>query len=79
MQRRIFVAATVATAATLAAPMLRAQTLPSGPVRVIVGFPPGGGTDALAHIVSQKLQEMWNIPIVVENQSGARSEERRVG
>ena len=33
MQRRTFVTATAATAATLAAPMLRAQTLPAGPVR----------------------------------------------
>lgn len=68
MQRRIFVAA---TAATLAAPMLQAQTLPSGPVRIIVGFPPGGGTDALARVVGQKLQAMWNTSVVIENRAGA--------
>ena len=71
MQRRTFVTATAATAATLAAPMLRAQTLPNGPVRIIVGFAPGGGTDALARLVGQKLQGMWNLTVVVENRAGA--------
>lgn len=71
MQRRTFVTATAATAATLAAPMLRAQTLPNGPVRIIVGFAPGGGTDALARLVGLKLQAMWNLTVVVENRAGA--------
>jgi tripartite-type tricarboxylate transporter receptor subunit TctC len=71
MKRRTFVTATAATAATLAAPMLKAQTLPNGPVRIIVGFPPGGGTDVLARIVGQKLQGMWNTTIVIENRAGA--------
>ena len=71
MQRRTFVTATAATAATLAAPMIRAQTLPNGPVRIIVGFAPGGGTDALARLVGQKLQAMWNLSVVVENRAGA--------
>ena len=71
MQRRTFVTATAATAATLAAPMLRAQTLPNGPVRIVVGFAPGGGTDALARLVGQKLQAMWNLTVVVENRAGA--------
>lgn len=71
MQRRTFVTATAATAATLASPMLRAQTLPNGPVRIVVGFAPGGGTDALARIVAQKLQGMWNLTVVVDNKAGA--------
>ncbi len=71
MQRRTFVTATAATAATLAAPMLRAQSLPNGPVRIIVGFAPGGGTDVLARIVGQKLQAMWNTTVVIENKAGA--------
>ena len=68
MQRRTFV---TAAAATLAAPMLHAQTLPSGPVRIVVGFPPGGGTDALARVVGQKLATMWNLSVVIENKAGA--------
>jgi tripartite-type tricarboxylate transporter receptor subunit TctC len=68
MQRRIFV---TATAAALAAPMIKAQTLPAGPVRIVVGFPPGGGTDALARVVGQKLSAMWNLSVVIENRAGA--------
>ena len=68
MKRRTLIAA---TAATLAAPMVRAQSLPKGPVRIIVGFPPGGGTDALARVVAQKLQAMWGLSIVIENKAGA--------
>jgi tripartite-type tricarboxylate transporter receptor subunit TctC len=51
--------------------MIKAQTLPAGPVRIVVGFPPGGGTDVLARIVGQKLQTMWNTIIVIENKAGA--------
>jgi tripartite-type tricarboxylate transporter receptor subunit TctC len=68
MQRRTFVAA---TAATLAAPMVRAQNLPTGPIRIIVGFAPGGGTDLLARVIGQKLAAMWNTQILVENRAGA--------
>ncbi len=71
MQRRTLITAAAAGAATLASPMLRAQTLPTGPIKIIVGFPPGGGTDALARVVGQKLQVMWGNPVVIENKAGA--------
>jgi tripartite-type tricarboxylate transporter receptor subunit TctC len=71
IRRRTFVAATGAAVSTLAAPLLRAQTLPSGPVRIVVGFPPGGGTDILARVLAPKLQEMWRTNVLVENKSGA--------
>lgn len=71
MKRRTFIAAGAATAATLAAPMLRAQSLPTGPIRIIVGFPPGGGTDVLARVVGQKLSPLWGVPVIVENKAGA--------
>ena len=71
MQRRTFVSSAVAGAALVAAPMLKAQTLPNGPIRIIVGFPPGGGTDALARVVGQKLSVMWNISVIIDNKAGA--------
>jgi tripartite-type tricarboxylate transporter receptor subunit TctC len=71
MQRRTFVSSAVAGAALVAAPMLKAQTLPNGPIRIVVGFPPGGGTDALARVVGQKLSVMWNQSIIIENKAGA--------
>ena len=61
MQRRTFLMATTACTTTLAVPMLGAQTnLPAGPVRILVGFSPGGGTDILARVIGQKLSTLWN-------------------
>ena len=71
MQRRQFVKAGVAGAAALAVPMIGAQTLPGTPVRIIVGFAPGGGTDILARLIALKLAPMWGQPVVVENKAGA--------
>ena len=70
MQRRTLLQATAGAAATLAAPHVFAQTWPSGPIRIIVGFPPGGGTDALARSLTVKLGAMWNQQVIVENKAG---------
>ena len=48
-----------------------AQTYPAGPMRMIVPFPPGGGTDILARAISAKLNEAWGVPVVVDNRGGA--------
>ena len=59
-------------AVALAAPFhVTAQSYPTRPVRMIVGFPPGGGTDILARIVAQKLADSWKQQVVVENRPGA--------
>jgi tripartite-type tricarboxylate transporter receptor subunit TctC len=68
MKRRSFV---IATASSVAAPLLRAQTLPHGPIRIVVGFSPGGGTDILARVMAQKLGAMWGTQVIVENKAGA--------
>ena len=70
MQRRHFIQSTAIGAATIAAPTVFAQSWPTGPVRIIVGFPPGGGTDALARVVAAKLTTMWGQQVLVENKAG---------
>ena len=71
MQRRSLIRAVGAVAATLGAPQLFAQDWPTGVVRIVVGFPPGGGTDALARVVAQKLTAIWGQSVIVENKPGA--------
>src|SRR3954470_17793269 len=48
-----------------------AQTYPAKPVRLIVGFAPGGGTDIIGRIIAQKLSERWGQSVFVENKLGA--------
>ena len=73
MQRRRFIASTLAAGAALPLATVRAQTapLPTAPVRIVVGFPPGGGTDVMARVMAQKLATLWGVPVTVENKAGA--------
>jgi len=48
-----------------------AQTYPSRTVRMVVGFPPGGGTDVMARIVAPKMVEAWGQQVVIDNRPGA--------
>ena len=48
-----------------------AQAYPNKTVRMIVGFPPGGGTDVVARVIAAKLSEWWGQAVAVENKPGA--------
>jgi len=61
----------VAVACALAAGGALAQVYPNKPVRMIVGFPPGGGTDVVARVIAAKLTEWWGQAVTVENRAGA--------
>jgi tripartite-type tricarboxylate transporter receptor subunit TctC len=56
----------------LALPAPAQERFPDKPVRFIVPFPPGGGTDALARILGAKLGELWGQQVVIENRAGAQ-------
>ena len=65
-------------AAAVAAPALprlasaqRRSAWPTRVVRLIVGFPPGGGADSAARIAAGRLSEIWGQQVVVENKGGA--------
>jgi tripartite-type tricarboxylate transporter receptor subunit TctC len=50
-----------------------AQDYPNRPIRIVVPYPPGGGTDVLARLVGKSMNESLNQPIVVENRAGANA------
>ncbi|MBL0421095.1 tripartite tricarboxylate transporter substrate binding protein [Ramlibacter sp. AW1] len=45
--------------------------IPNKPIRIVVGFPAGGGTDLQARLVGQHLSQVLNVPVVIENKPGA--------
>jgi tripartite-type tricarboxylate transporter receptor subunit TctC len=57
--------------ASLASTAVIAQAYPERPVRIVVGFPPGGSSDTVARVVAQHLSSLLGQPVVVENKPGA--------
>lgn len=58
-------------AAVAAAPAFAADSFPAKPIKLVVGFPPGGINDIVARVVGQKLGTALGQPVIIENKSGA--------
>ncbi len=69
--RRRFLQVTLLAALAGASLALQAQTFPNRPLKIIVPFGPGGGTDILARLVAPKMSAVLGQPVVVENVPGA--------
>ncbi|HYF21148.1 MAG TPA: tripartite tricarboxylate transporter substrate binding protein [Ramlibacter sp.] len=71
--RRLVLQALAATAATVALPLRAQGAYPNKPLRLVVGFAPGGAADVLTRIVAKGLSEQLGQPVVVENKPGAEA------
>ena len=69
MKRTLFCGAAIVLWATM--PVAHAQTWPQRPIRIVVGFPPGGGIDVVARLLGARLAETLGQQIVVDNRPGA--------
>ncbi|MFO1304617.1 MAG: tripartite tricarboxylate transporter substrate binding protein [Burkholderiales bacterium] len=71
MHRTLRTLVTAALIGLAASAVHAADPFPNKPVKLIVPFATGGGTDALARLVAQVLSDKWKQPVVVENKAGA--------
>ena len=72
-RRRLVQAAAASLCALAFAGAAQAQAWPSKPIKIVVGFAPGGTTDVMARVMAQSLSEALGQPVVVDNKPGAGS------
>lgn len=70
---RLLCAAAVVISGIVASPAVAADTYPSKPVHLIVGFPPGGSNDLVARILAPKLGAVLGVSVIVDNRAGANA------
>lgn len=70
--RRAFVKTASAAAAVLALPARAQSDFPRGPVKVIVGLPPGGAADIIARTIGTQMEKTLKQPVVIENKPGGQ-------
>jgi tripartite-type tricarboxylate transporter receptor subunit TctC len=68
---KAFLRAAAGVFALAAGLIVHAQPYPNKPIRVVVGYPPGGGTDLASRLVAAALSELWGVIALVDNRTGA--------
>ena len=71
MKTSLAVRIVFSVALSAAAAMAHAQTYPTKPIRIIVGYSPGGGTDVMSRVLAKYMSESFKQTVLVENRAGA--------
>ena len=67
----LFFAAALTVISTSFGVLAQTKSWPDKPVKLIVGFPPGGGSDAIARVIAINLSQMWGQQVIIDNRGGA--------